>query len=182
MAVFSRHDSMLDWAKERAVDAFGDIALESEPFFVDTFTSYYSASMGTQLSKKIWAFEKLIDPGSLAEIKIRTNRWEEEAAAQNNFDEERPLNLDPGYLELGKLVLASTKDHGHRIYLQQGIFAEVTLLFTQKHWEPLPWSYADYQSEIVRQFLDKCRQFLQNKFFITKQKKRDSQTGDFQTE
>jgi hypothetical protein len=73
----------------------------------------------------------LIDPGRLAEIKRLTNEWEAEYAALEIHPEPRPLNLDPGYITAAKLVLASTKDQGHRIYLRDGIFAEVTLRFVR---------------------------------------------------
>ncbi|MBO7722915.1 MAG: DUF4416 family protein, partial [Thermoguttaceae bacterium] len=73
---------------------------------------------------------------------------------------ERPLNLDPGYIDLGKFVLASTKDHGHRIYLRDGIFAEITLSYSQKRWQALPWTYADYKNEANQVFLTDCRNYL----------------------
>ena len=160
IAVFSRHQTIHDQARRLAETEFGPIELECKPFLVDQFTYYYAKSMGTGLTKTIWAFRDLFDPGKLAEVKRLTNAWEEQFTASSEYPEERPLNLDPGYLDLGKLVLASTKDHGHRIYLQQGIFAEVTLSYTQKQWTPLPWSYADYQSGPVVEFLNQCRDDL----------------------
>lgn len=121
--------------------------------------------MGAVLFKRFWAFERLIDPGELAVIKRTTNRWEGEIAEQIRGEKgesvsSRPLNLDPGYIDLGKLILASTKDHAHRIYLSNGIFAETTLMYTQKQWRPLPWTYADYQSEGYQKFFTECREHL----------------------
>ena len=78
--------------------------------------------MGTDLKKQFLAFERLIDPAALADIKRQTNDWEAEYAALGRHAEPRPLNLDPGYITPAKLVLASTKDHAHRIYLRDGIY------------------------------------------------------------
>ena len=129
LAAFSRHEAALDWARQRAVEAWGPIAAESPPFdFAETH--YYDATMGPGLKKVFFAFQRPFDPEELVEIKLQTNRWEEEyAAGAGNTPEPRPLNLDPGYLTLGKLVLASTKDFAHRIYLSRGIYAEVTLQY-----------------------------------------------------
>ena len=159
LPAFAAEESTLLWAKNRVSELFGPIALESDTFSFDRFTDYYAASMGAKLLKRIWAFENLIDPGQLAAIKVATNRLEEEYA-QSDKTTARPLNLDPGYIDLGKLVLASTKDHAHRIYLQQGIFAELTLIYTKKHWQPLPWTYPDYQSKEYHEFFDRCRKYL----------------------
>jgi hypothetical protein len=75
--------------------------------------------------------------------------------------ESRPLNLDPGYLTEAKLVLASTKDRDHRVYLDRGIYAEVTLHYQRgRGWQPRPWTYPDYRSEPYLQFFTRCRQYL----------------------
>ena len=91
----------------------------SDPFDF-TETDYYTATMGEGLKKQFLAFERLIDSSELASIKRETNDWEAEYAALGRHAEPRPLNLDPGYLTPAKLVLASTKDHAHRIYLRDG--------------------------------------------------------------
>jgi len=161
---FAAEESTLFWAKNKACELFGRIALESGTFRFDRFTDYYAPSMGAELLKQIWAFENPIDPGQLASIKVATNRLEEEYVAVHAFSGiARPLNLDPGYIDLGKLVLASTKDHAHRIYLQQGIFAELTLIYTKKHWQALPWTYPDYQSKEYHEIFDQCRRYLQTR-------------------
>ncbi|MBI1902112.1 MAG: DUF4416 family protein, partial [Planctomycetia bacterium] len=130
-------------------------------------TDYYAREMGTNLRKVFLAFERLIDPGELAPIKLLTNAWEREYADSSGAGgpassaEPRPLNLDPGYLGLGKLVLASTKDHAHRIYLGQGIFAEVTLHYVRGlGWQPLPWTFPDYRRPPALDFFTRCREYL----------------------
>ncbi len=165
LPAFAAEEAVLLWAKSRATELFGPVALESDTFRFDRFTDYYAPSMGAELLKQIWAFEVPIDPERLAAIKVATNRLEEEYAEIHASSEiVRPLNLDPGYVDLGKLVLASTKDHAHRIYLQQGIFAELTLIYTKKHWQPLPWTYPDYQSKEYHEFFDRCRTVLMTNY------------------
>jgi hypothetical protein len=77
--------------------------------------------------------------------------------------DERPLNLDPGYITLAKLVLASTKDHAHRIYLSQGIYAEITLNYRAGSWQPLPWTYPDYRRSDFQEFFTNCREYLKGR-------------------
>ena len=164
LPAFAAEEATLHWARNKATELFGPIVLESETFRFDRFTNYYERSMGARLFKKIWAFENPIDPERLAAVKIATNHLEEELAEIHaSPGVARPLNLDPGYVDLGKLVLASTKDHAHRIYLQQGIFAELTLIYTKKHWQLLPWTYPDYQSKEYHEFFDQCRTVLKGK-------------------
>ena len=163
MAVFSPDENAFDWVRSRAEIQWGTLALESETFPFETFTDYYAQSMGATLPKRLWAFETLIMPDALPKIKCLTNDWEAEFRSATNCIAERPLNLDPGYIDLGKLILASTKDHAHRIYLSDGIFAETTLMYTQKHWKPLPWTYPDFQSAGYQQFLTQSREFLKAK-------------------
>jgi len=159
IVVCSRHHELLDWARRVAVEEFGPVALESAPFdFVET--NYYQATMGTDLKKQILAFCQLIDPSQLADIKRLTNRWELECGETSEYPEPRPLNLDPGYLSLAKLVLASTKDHAHRVYLGEGIYAEVTLQYSSGRWCRLDWTYPDYQREDYHKFFSACRQVL----------------------
>lgn len=159
IAVSSRYDEALAWAEERAVTQFGPLHLKSEAF-VFTETNYYRETMGTDLKKQFLTFQRLIDPGELARIKCLTNAWEEEYAALGQHPEARPLNLDPGYLTMAKLVLASTKDHAHRLYLSEGIYAEFTLQFRGGAWQACEWTYPDYQREDYQQFFTLCRDRL----------------------
>jgi hypothetical protein len=159
LAAFSRYDAALGWGRDRAAEAFGPIALES-PTFDFSETDYYEPSMGPGLKKVFFAFAGLIDPARLVEIKLRTNGWEEEYAGLGRHAEARPLNLDPGYVALGKLVLASTKDFCHRIYLDRGIYAEVTLFYRHGRWEHHPWTFADYRREDYQAFFSRCRDDL----------------------
>lgn len=159
MAAFSRYAEALEWARRRAEERFGPIALASPLFDFDQ-TDYYNADMGTSLKKCFWAFADRFDPQQLAEAKHETNRWEAEYADFGRHPEPRPLNLDPGYLTLGKLVLASTKDFAHRIYLRDGIYAEVTLFYRRHQWEHHQFTFADYRRADYQAFFSKCRDWL----------------------
>lgn len=159
LAAFSRYEEAIAWGRERAVGAWGAVARESAAFEFSQ-TRYYDASMGPGLRKSFFAFARLADPGELAAWKLRTNAWEEEYAALGRHPEPRPLNLDPGYLTLGKLVLASTKDYAHRIYLGQGIFAEITLFYRHQRWQHHEWTFADYRREDYQEFFTRCRDDL----------------------
>jgi hypothetical protein len=162
LAAFSRHADLLAAARDLTERHWGPVALVS-PQFAFTETDYYEPTMGPGLLKQFFAYERLIDPARLAELKLATNRWEEELAQAAPHGEPRPLNLDPGYMTLGKLVLASTKDHAHRIYLQRGIFAEVTLYYQDRAWRHREWTFPDYRRADYHQFFDRCREYLRSR-------------------
>jgi hypothetical protein len=162
VAAFSRHAEALAQARTRLEQCFGPIELASPPFVFDQ-TSYYEASMGADLRKKFFAFRDLITPEKLPDIKRQTNALEDEMAATKHYAEARPLNLDPGLLEQGKFLLATTKDQAHRIYLRDGIFAEVTLRYQAGAFEPWPWTYADYRLPCVHEFLQQARDYYRQR-------------------
>ncbi|MCH2126065.1 MAG: DUF4416 family protein [Pirellulaceae bacterium] len=163
MAVFSRHRAALDWAQEEAEKLWGNVWRSSDVFEFDQ-TAFYQASMGPGLKKTLLAFEALIDPAELVEIKQATNALESRLAASQKYPEARPVNLDPGYLTEAKLILASTKDRDHRIYLAEGIFAEGTLFFHKGEWKSRPWTYPDYKQPGYHQFFNCCRAYLREKY------------------
>ena len=162
-AAFSRHADALDWARERLEQAYGSIALASERFEHNE-TTYYEKSMGSGLWKQFFVFETLVDPARLVEAKLASNQWELDYAALANKPEPRPLNIDPGYLTEAKLVLASTKDRDHRLYLERGIFAENTLFFRGGTWQLRPWTYPDYQRADYHLFFTRCRDYLRQRY------------------
>jgi Domain of unknown function (DUF4416) len=162
LAAFSRHAGALDWGLEQATAAWGPVA-KSSPRFSFTETAYYEPTMGTGIQKCFWAFERLIDPTALVELKLQTNAWEAEYAGRGGHLEPRPLNLDPGYLTPAKLVLASTKDHAHRVYLSRGIYAEVTLFYKDRHWQHRDWTFRDYRRADYQQFFSECRDDLRRR-------------------
>ena len=162
-AAFSRYDDALHWARERAERDWGPIALASDRFEFSE-TRFYEASMGTGVKKELWAFERLVNPAQLVDLKHISNAWEQELRKQHPYPELRPLNLDPGYLTEAKVVLVTTKDRDHRLYLDRGIYAEVTLFFHGHAWQTRPWTYPDYQRSDYHQFFTRCRDYLRQRY------------------
>jgi len=152
----------LDAAVAALVERFGRTDVVSEDMAFD-FTDYYEAQMGRDLLRRFVAFERLIDPGELAAVKCRTNELEAELAGR--FTEvPRPVNIDPGYVELGKLVLASAKNFSHRVYLRDGIYAEVTLQYRRGKWMAGPMTFPDYAGGRYDAFLTAARQRLAEQY------------------
>ncbi|MCX5700138.1 MAG: DUF4416 family protein [Candidatus Omnitrophica bacterium] len=120
---------------------FGELDFESYslPF---EFTDYYNEEMGSDLKKVFVSFKKLILPEQLPRIKRLTNKIEDKLSRKKK----RQVNIDPGYLDQAKLVLASTKNYVHRVYLNDGIYAELTLFFQDKSFQPWQWTYPDYRT------------------------------------
>jgi len=113
------------------------------------YTDYYEKEFGRDLKRAFISISKLINPADLYRIKILSNKIEEKFSRESC----RSINIDPGYINHAKLVLASTKDFAHRIHLNKGIFAEITLSFKGKNFTPLEWSYPDYRtSEYIKIF------------------------------
>lgn len=162
-AVFSRYESALDWAATRMVDQWGPIALVS-PRFDFSETQFYAKTMGPGLLKQLLAFERLIDPAALVDCKLTANDWEAEFAAKQGGPEPRPLNIDPGYLTEAKFVLATTKDRDHRLYLDRGIYAELTLFWQANRWQCRDWTYPDYRRDDYHSFLADCREYLRRRY------------------
>ncbi|HTX72980.1 MAG TPA: DUF4416 family protein [Rectinemataceae bacterium] len=108
-----------------------------------TWTGYYATELGDGIERAFLSFPRLVDPSRLAELKRWTNSLEAEAA----IDGRRSFNLDPGILSLGAVVLATTKNRAHRIALSGGIYGELTLIYHDGAYRPLPWTYADWRSE-----------------------------------
>lgn len=151
---------LLHRARQLLTRRFGPADLESDLWPFDQ-TDYYEAEMGPALRRWFLSFERLIAPGHLAEIKLETNAVEQEIAEACLLpDIPRPVNIDPGYVELTKLVLATTKDRGHRIYLGHRIYGEVALQYTGGAWQPLPWTYPDYARPEYHAFFVEVREQL----------------------
>jgi hypothetical protein len=150
--------------KQLLARQFGPVDLESEVWPFDC-TDYYETEMGPNLQRWFLSFERLIRPDQIGDVKLETNQLEQEIA-ESCLPEvyARIVNIDPGYLELGKVVLATTKDRSHRLYVGNGIYAEVTLHFVEGQWQPWPWTYADYATEHYREFFARARaRFLQQR-------------------
>ncbi|HHS12390.1 MAG TPA: DUF4416 family protein [bacterium] len=127
-------------AFEMMEEVFGSVDSVSDifPFRV---SDYYKPEMGARIYRRFASFGELVHPGSLASIKIKTNHIEEELALEGK----RKVNLDPGVMDFDKFVLASCKYNGQKIYLDQGVWADLTLRYRKGHFEPYPWSFPDFK-------------------------------------
>ena len=135
-------------------DAFGEMDMESEHFsFSREFSSYYDDELGGEGERVILSFRDTVDASRQAEIKTLTNAME----AKLSRDGKRLVNIDPGFINHGRLMLATTKPAGFRIPLKDGIYTELTLFWAKGKWHKLPWSYRDYQSERVQRFITEVR-------------------------
>jgi hypothetical protein len=152
VSMFTADPTLFDVAQAKMSESFGP--LDFGEILTFAHTDYYTAEFGAPLWRKFITFVPLIDPAQLVESKLRTNSIEQELAVEGK----RRINLDPGYVSLAKLVLATTKDHAHRLYLGQGIYGEVTLCYRNKKFMGWPWTYPDYASPTYLQLFEGIRQ------------------------
>ena len=117
-------------------------------------TKYYCKEMGPGLKRKFFFFKELRAQEQLYRCKLESNLVEDRYKGP---DGGRRLNIDPGYLELSKLVLFTTKDFSHRLYAGEGIYAEVTMIYSNKKFNTLPWTYPDYGSDAYIEIFKEAR-------------------------
>lgn len=154
VGVIYHDESILKQAIDILIRDFGEIEDMSEEFsFSEEFSHYYDDELGGEGLRRIYSFKELIDPTKQAEIKLRTNEIEMYFAT----DGKRRINLDPGFINHGRLMLATTKETGFRVPLKDGIYTELTLFWARGGWQKFPWTYRDYQSERVQKFITKVR-------------------------
>jgi hypothetical protein len=159
VAVMAADNKCLSAALDAIVAEFGTTDFESDIWPFDQ-TDYYKEQTGPNIVKQFVSIEKLIDPGELAQIKHKTNRIEQtqaELLRSSGVVWPRPINLDPGIIEPSKLVLASTKNFSHRIYIGEQMYAEVTLVFHKGKWESFPYTFPDYKQPRYLEFFNKVR-------------------------
>ncbi|MCF7803729.1 MAG: DUF4416 family protein [Candidatus Marinimicrobia bacterium] len=137
---------------------FGQEPVLFDEFSVQDFTDYYNEEMGPDIRKWFYYVPALKEVEGSEQWKRRTIQLESEFAEK--YDMNRPVNIDPGYLTLSKLILFSTKGFAHRIYIRDDIYAEVTLQFRHKEFHPVPWTFQDYQTEFAFEFWTKARKVL----------------------
>jgi len=107
------------------------------------YSLHYKDELGWPLLRQFVFFKNVIDPETLADIKVKTNEIEDSFSDNGK----RQINLDPGYLTLAKIVLASTKNYAHRVYLRKGIYGEITLFYQDGIFKPHIFTYRDYQEK-----------------------------------
>ena len=138
---------LFDVVRERISARFGELEpAEESPLLPFPATRTYSRSMGAgPLLRKFFFLRRHWPQDGLAEVKIASIGIEEEIQASEAFEVPRAVNIDPGLLNDCRIVLATTKDHAHRIYRGLGIWEEITLVFREGRYRPLPWTYPDFQ-------------------------------------
>jgi hypothetical protein len=151
--IIASSESAMGRAENLLEEAFGTVDRRSEQTAFDQ-TSYYQWEMGRELIRKWVSFADLVPQDAIVEAKLTTNRLEKELARP---DGSRTVNLDPGYIVPSRLVLATTKDYAHRIYLGKGIYAEVTLIYRASEFHPLEWTYPDYRGRVALDFFTRAR-------------------------
>ncbi|MBN1357002.1 DUF4416 family protein [bacterium] len=133
--------------------ALGPVDYKSPRFPFD-LTDYYDREMGTGIGRWFWSFEKPIDPGQLPEIKLLTNKIEALFAEGNR----RTVNLDPGYLDFHKVILASVKDRAQKIYLDKGVYADPTLFYIKGGFHSYEWSLPDFKTPVYYPVFHRIRE------------------------
>ncbi len=155
MGVLASSQEALEQARRRVEAKYGSIDLESTQFSF-AHTSYYNAEMGEGIIRQFIAFDNLFEPGQLRRIKGETISIEREMSVGGK----RVANLDPGYMNLSTVVLATTKDASYRVYLGGGIYAEATLSYRKGVFMPFEWTYRDYREEESLRFFEEVRKKL----------------------
>jgi len=143
-SLFSNQGALIDAGIKEMEERFGPVDWASEMMPFDR-TRYYEREMGWPLYRRFISFVRLIMPESIADIKLITNELEKAHLDREN----RTINIDPGYVTLERLVLATGKNYSHRLYLTKGIYADLTLIFHDGTFKPLSWTYPDYAEEKV---------------------------------
>ncbi len=137
----------------KIADLFTKIEFKSDIYNFSQFTDYYQDEMGLDLLKQIVAFADTIGPESLPGVKHRTNNFEQNYSQKGK----RLVNIDPGYISSAKVLLATTKDYSHRIYLGQGIYGDVHLCYQRQSFQTQPWTYPDYRQPQILDFFNQVR-------------------------
>ncbi len=160
--ILASNQEALDVGAEKITQLFGRNVLQTEPY-EHKYTQYYDEEMGEHKLRKFIAFLPLVTPTKLREIKLKTNEIEDELASTLTLPFTRPVNLDPGYIDEPRIVLASCKDYNHRIAIGKGVYADLHLIYTRKlGYIGMDWSYMDYTDETAKSFFMKCRQILRS--------------------
>jgi hypothetical protein len=155
-SIFSGDSVLVGEAIRRLSQKFGTIDFISE-YMSFEYTGYYAKEMGDALVRRFISFEDLVDATSLPDVKLYTNGIEKELSK----GKKRKVNIDPGYLSEGHLLLATGKKYAHRPYLRDGIYADLTLIYQKGAFQPLEWTYPDYAgSEIINALISIRRQYL----------------------
>ena len=150
--IFSSDAAIFPDIQRRLEKSFGPADFESAVLDF-SHTDYYTDEFGDCLKRQFFSFRRPASLEGIHKAKLITNRLE----ARFMKHGKRTINIDPGYLTLSKVVLLTTKDYTHRLYLAKGIYAEVTLYFKDRTFNPWPWTYPDYRTGEYRELFNAIR-------------------------
>ena len=140
-SIFSPEETMIRECIEHLEEIFGPADWVGPPMFFDR-TKYYEREMGWPLHRRFVSFTRLISPERIVEAKLAADGLEQKYSREGK----RRVNIDPGYISLERLVLATGKNYTHRVYLSKGVYADLTLLFQRGTFRSLEWTFPDYAS------------------------------------
>lgn len=165
LAMLYTDESLAEEMTRQLIQTYGALDFSSPSYCFSEISPYYDEEMDGKVYRRMLCFQECRDPQELATIKIHTNTLEQAGSVNG----QRRLNLDPGLISCGRLSLATTKNAGHRIPLQDGIYAELTLFYARHAWHPFPWTYMDFKMPQVHEFLLKARNIYmkQRKAFLS---------------
>lgn len=129
----------------------------SQLYRFSDFSGYYDSETGGEVWKYLVSAEGIMPPEEIVRIKLQTEKIQDRFHVKKDGRSCRRVNIDPGYINGWQVVLATVKNFTHRIYLGKGVYAETTLLYQKGNFQSFPWTYADYESSLVRDFLKKAR-------------------------
>ena len=170
VGILASNYQCLHTAADVLTSKLGNADFTSEVWTFDK-TDYYKDQTGLRILRQFLSIERLIDPGKLAKIKLQTNKLEQKLAKALGIPLPRPVNLDPGIIEPSKLVLATTKNYSHRIYIGKKMYAEITLNYDKGRWQPLDHTYPDYRQKCYFDFFEKVRTRLLEQLKTSQYKK-----------
>ena len=156
VALMCRDIDLLEEIERRMERSYGSIEDRSQVFLF-TFPGRFSREMGPDLKKRIIAFRDMIPIEKFPEVKSLTNDLEWEYREHLPEGTRRLVNLDPGYLTLSQVVLASTRNYSHHIYLREGVYGELLLRYHLGALRNLPWTYPDFRTHLAHQFFTTLR-------------------------
>lgn len=145
--LFSSREKLLE-AKEIFIREFGEIDFESPEFLFDE-TEYYKEEMGEPIYRVFFAFSKLISPDKIVEIKKKSTEIEEKLSIEGK----RKVNIDPGYIDFNKVVLATYKGGGCKVYIRDGVWIDIMLRYEKGKFHPFPWTFPDFAKGKYNQVL-----------------------------
>ncbi len=154
----ARMDEFYGPFRDALADRFGPLAFEGEPAPFDR-TEYYDEELGTPIVRRLLGFDRMVPLDALPGAKHFCAELER-AYMQGG---RRVVNLDPGLISPERFLLATSKNFTHRVYLGQGVWADLTMIWTGGDWQTLPWTYLDYATPPLRPQLTALRRICLDK-------------------